>query len=205
MSDERPPSGDGSAAAQWAERKDASRTMTLDVVLVEFTAARAAGDRGASVILSLISLNATAIAAIGGIVVSRHSNPAILVVLPILSSMLGIGIVDQVQYAQVADSYIMTVLRPLVVDLTGDDRLLGVEYYYGTHRGRTRLLTAVGMGITFPGVSIGALVVSGFYLTSIAEWGVWILGVILTVLLVYVGAAAARRLFLRSATRRTDS
>jgi hypothetical protein len=181
--------------------KDAPRTMTLDVVLAEFTAARTAGDRGVSVTLSLISLNATAIAAVGGIVVSGHGNPAVLVVIPILSSILGIGIVDQVQYSQITDSYIMTVLRPLVVELTGDDRLLGIHDYYSAHRGSTRLLTAVGMGIAFPGVSIGSLVVSGFYLTSIGEWAAWILGVILTALLVRIGAVMAKRQFLRSAAR----
>lgn len=61
----------------------------IEVCLAEYAALRLEIQNRSGLQQTLISLNVTAIAAIGGLVLSRHVSPAILLVLPPIAVTLG--------------------------------------------------------------------------------------------------------------------
>lgn len=166
----------------------------LAVILAEFQAIRAVIERSTTSLLTLISFNVTAVAAVSGFVLSRNADPRLLLVLPVLSSGLGLLVFDQDWGIRVAREYMKKTLQPLAAQYTGDDRLLT----YTNHATRSPqwviVSLAIPYGLLFPGVSIIALAVVTDKLRSLADWSAWTLGATLSLVLLVVWSTRLRDL-----------
>ena len=161
--------------------------LAIDVILAEYTVSRTVMDRNMSSALGLIGLNVTAVAAVSGFVLSNHADVRLLLILPILSSALGLAFVGQMNYIRIVSEYIESELRPLVVEYTGDERLLGYGQSHQRHKGSGYLIQALAMGLVFPGVALAALFITETKLHGRADWTGWLFGAALTMTVVAGG------------------
>jgi hypothetical protein len=158
----------------------------LTVILTEFQTIRAAIDRKATSLLTLVSFNITAIAAVSGLVLSHKADIRLLLVLPVVSSGLGLLVFDLDRDIRLARSYIKNTLQPLAAQYARDDRVLR----YASLIPRPPLIIiavqAIPYGLLFPVVSLIALIVVIGHLTSLADWLAWGLGAVLLLVLLMV-------------------
>jgi hypothetical protein len=172
----------------------------VDVILSEFSAARSEIDRKNAAYVSLLGLYVTGVGAVGGFVISNHASVRLLLILPILGSALGLAVMGESRDRKITGMYIVNELRPLLVEYAGDDRLLRWELFYREHGGRGYRNRAVAMGLLFPGISIGALVVTIGQLMSIGDWIAWLIGCSLVAVLTWTGLTA----FLRDGYKKSE-
>jgi hypothetical protein len=107
------------------------------------------------------NLNLTTAAAITGFVLSHHASPLILLVLPAISSALGIGVMGNALRQRAVGKYIQGTLRPLVAEYVNEPRILGWEAYFRSFERRigSRILPlSMSMGLLFPATAIVALI-----------------------------------------------
>jgi len=160
----------------------------LKVILSEFQTIRTAMDRKATSVLTIVSFNATVIAAVLGLVLSKKADLRLLLVLPFVSSGLGLMVLDLDRDIMLARAYIKDTLQPLAAEYTQDDRVLG--YANSIPRSRLMIFAAqmIPFALLFPIVSLIALIVVIGHLNSAADWSAWCLGLILLLVLVAVGS-----------------
>ena len=168
----------------------------VDVALAEFSALRSEIDNLASAHRTMINLNITVVAAITGLVLANRADPHLLLALPLVSGAIGLVYQWYVMHAKHIGDYIDETLRPLLVEQTGDDRMLAWE-----HRLRTEVYRRPGSAITsriayvllFPAVPAASLVVTYQHLDSPWYWTTWLAGFGLLIVQVTVWWLQARR------------
>jgi hypothetical protein len=99
----------------------------VDIALAEFNAMRAEIAARIAEQGRIVALNVTAIAAVGGAFLSNRVDPAVLLILPLLSVSLGLLWLDQATTMRGIGRHINDGIRPILVDATGDSRVLGAE------------------------------------------------------------------------------
>ncbi|MFF0366950.1 hypothetical protein [Micromonospora sp. NPDC005087] len=165
-----------------SEKVAADRITTI--ILAEFNAARAEILHKDLARISLVSFYVTAMGVTVGLVLSGKSGTSLLLVIPILSSAFELAILGEGRDKTLAGSYVNDVLRPLVIEQTGEDRLLSWESYYRRHSPNSYVLKALAMGLLFPGASLFALVIVVPALTTFGGWALWALDLSLFVVMV---------------------
>lgn len=150
--------------------------------MAEFSDLRGEIQNRSSAAWTLVSLNATATAAILGFVLSDKADPRLLLALPIVSSALGMLFIDHAYNINNLGSYINKRVRPVVREASGSTRLLGYEEAMDTYE-ENKLLRFIPFGlpltILFSGVPLASL---GFAIKSLDAgwaWAVWALGLVL--------------------------
>jgi hypothetical protein len=167
---------------------------SLDVLLAEFNAARTEIDRKNSARLTLISLHMTAVAAIAGLVLTRQADPRLLIVLPGVCTALGFTLLSESRDKALRAKYIDDVLRPLIIEATGDDRLLAWESYYDRGASSSYLVRVISTGLLFPGVALIALIASLPSVASVGDWIAWSVGLALEMVLIGAGIPRVTRI-----------
>jgi hypothetical protein len=160
----------------------------LKVILSDFQTIRTEMDRKATSVLTLVSFNITVIAAVLGLVLSKKADLRLLLVLPFVSSGLGLMVFNLDRDIRLARAYIKNTLQPLAAEYTQDDRVLA----YASRTPRPPMIFAMQMipyGLLFPAISLIALVVVIGHLNSAADWWAWCLGLILLLVLLAAGSA----------------
>ena len=102
-------------------------SVRVEVALAEFDAMRAEIVARIAEQGKLAALNITAIAAVGGAFLSNRVDPAVLLILPVLSVSLGLLSVDHATTIRGIARYINEGIRPILVEATGNSRILGAE------------------------------------------------------------------------------
>ncbi|GAA4690582.1 hypothetical protein [Phytohabitans rumicis] len=169
------------------------QSKTVDVVLAEFVALRAEVTQHLAARFTVIGLNVTGVAAIGGIVIANRADTRLLLLLPFLSGALGLWFHILTIDVMVIASYVENVQRPILVEQLGEDRLFQYEHYFRSRMKGRRLIQAITAGLMFPAVSLAALTMTIGSLHSLFDWSVWILGVVLLLLQNAVWATRLRR------------
>lgn len=155
------------------------RTLAMDAALADWTVARGAMERLTLSIFGAISLNLTAVAAIAGFVYSGKADHRLLLIIPIVSSVLGLSAVGQLIYIRLTGAYLEDHVRPLIVEYAADRRLFRFEPYYKKNKGAGYLLQALTMGIVFIGTSVLALASTWSSLRTVSDKVLWGFGVVL--------------------------
>ena len=144
------------------ESDDARRQTAL----AEFSALRTEIDARSAAQHQLMALNVTALAATGGFVISNNASPLLLLMLPLVSSALGILWHGQDRTIGNIGTYIKDVLKPIIVETSGgDERLVSWEEQVDVHERswHSRFLPlAVPLFIFFAGFSIVGLTLGLF-------------------------------------------
>jgi len=166
----------------------------LTVILTEFQTIRAGIDRKATSIHTLMSLNVTAIAAVAGLVLADKADPRLLLVLPLVSSSLGLMVIDLTRDIRLARDYINDRLQPLAAKYAEDDEVLA--YASTTPRPPRNILVLQGIpfSLLFGGVSLIALIAVIGSLKSVADWSAWCVGAALLLILTLIAADRGREL-----------
>lgn len=154
-----------------------------DAVLAEYAALRAELLQNLGAQSTLINLNMTAIAGIGGIVITQRADIRLLLMLPVISGALGLLANSEARDVTVIEQYIRDHQASLLAQYVGDQRLFQYERYLQDNRGKLRpILFSVVVGLVFPGISLGALYLVWPFLRSPLDWTAWGLGMVLLAL-----------------------
>jgi hypothetical protein len=159
--------------------------VRLEGLLAEYETVNTLVERTTTLITTLITFHATAIATVVGFIVSEKADIRLLLVIPIISAILGLLISSQDFDIRTAEGYVRTVLRPILAEYTGDDHLWRwheqlLERRRAVFVGLTRLAP---LGLLFPGAAVASLLVTVAGLRTGLDWLAWALGLVLTVLL----------------------
>lgn len=170
--------------------------VRLEGLLAEYETINTLVERKTTLITTLITFHATAIATVVGFIVSAKADSRLLLVIPIISAILGLLISAQDFDIRTAESYVRTVLRPILAEYTGDDRLWRWHEQLLDRRravfvGLTRLAP---LGLLFPGAAVASLVFTVVRLRTVLDWSAWSMGIVLTVLLLLGWSHALRAL-----------
>lgn len=152
----------------------------VDMVVAELGVLRAEMAQKRTAQVAILGLNLTATTTTLGLVISQKIDIRVLILLPILTSSLGILTLVQSMDIRTIARYINEVLRPITLDYLGDERVLFFECYYRQAR-QLRYLGALSSGALFPLLSTGALILVAPHVGSLLEWFTWALGVGLVV------------------------
>lgn len=158
------------------------RQRATEVVLAEFAALRNEIDHLAGAQRIMINLNSTVVAAVAGLVLTQHANRHLLLALPIASGAIGMVYQWYTLHAKRIGDYIDQHLRPMLVEHTGDTRVLGWEHHLRTRayrNWRDRLAGRLSYVLLFPAVPAVGLAVSVPFLDSAWYWLAWAAGSVL--------------------------
>jgi hypothetical protein len=189
--------GSKKGAEPASEADDARR----ETALAEFSALRQEIGARSGVQHQLMALNITALAAIGGFVISDKASPLLLLMLPIVSPALGILWHDHARNIENIGTYIKDELKPILVETSGgDETLLSYEERideYERRRSSRFLPLAVPLFVLFAGFSIVALVFAFFAIVdeeagSPQIWTVWALGVGMVLIYLWLWSSFVR-------------
>ncbi|MDX5459555.1 hypothetical protein ACGFI5_06720 [Micromonospora tulbaghiae] len=186
---------------------DTPNERAFQALLAEYSGLLQLIDRKATVIATLVTFHITAVATIVGLLVARKGDVRLLVLVPLISSTLGLLVASQDRDARMAESYVETTLRPLVEEASGESRLWrwSEHLVHGRDAVVVAITRAVPLGVLFPGLAILSLVATVPHMRSWLDWMGWSVGLLLTILLIVGwlehGALLARRLL--SLLRRT--
>lgn len=158
-----------------------SGDKVVDVALAEFAALRAELMQNLTAKYSLIGLNITGVAALGGIVIANDADPRLLLIAPFLSGATGLLFHTVIVDIMVIASYIEQVQRPVLVERLGDDRIFSYESFFRSKTKLRPLVQALTLGLLFPGISLTTLVIVASSLRSFADWAMWSLGILLLI------------------------
>ncbi|MBV1854355.1 hypothetical protein [Catellatospora tritici] len=167
-----------------------------DAVLAEYASLRAELLQKLGTQSTIINLNLTAIAGIGGIVITQRADIRLLLMLPVISGALGLLAFGEARDATVIATYIRDHQAPLLAQYIGDQRLFQYERYFQDNRGSLRpVLISLVVGLVFPGISLASLYLVWPWLRSPLDWTAWGLGAVLLALngLVWVVLCGRRR------------
>jgi hypothetical protein len=155
------------------EQSDSAERV-VTVALTEFQALQAEITDANSSIQTVVNLDITATAAIVGLVVTQNADPRLLLVAAGLSSALGLLYAANAFQITAIAHHIDAVLRPAVVQHTGDDRLLSWNRRFrGERPAPARLIRAVGVVLLFLAVPLVALVWVIPRLDDTRSWVAW--------------------------------
>ena len=163
---------------------NASRSPAIDVTLAEFAALRSEIDNLANAQRTMMHLNITVVAAIAGFVLADRANPRLLLAIPLASSAIGFVYQWYILHGKRIGDYINETLRPILVEHTGDDRVLAWEHQLRTRvyaKPGSRLAGRLAYVLLFPAIPAVSLAAVIPYLGSGWHWGVWALGAVLSV------------------------
>jgi hypothetical protein len=104
-----------------------TRPESLQIVLAEFAALRGEIQGRSSAAWTLLGLNLTASSAVAGFVLSDRADPLLLLLLPFLSSSLGLLFLDHGINLDRIGTYIKQELKPRATRAGGDPGLLAYE------------------------------------------------------------------------------
>ncbi|MFG1793691.1 hypothetical protein [Nocardia sp. NPDC049149] len=107
------------------DTENASRIVQC--ALAEFAALRNELDDFSRAQRTIMNLNISGNAVIVGFVLSHKAGPQLLLVVPYLSITLGLLYQTYLLQIERIGDYVNDVIRPLLVDSTGDDRVFGWE------------------------------------------------------------------------------
>lgn len=165
-----------------------AENSTVDVALAEFTALRNEIAGRAGWAWTLFNLNMTASAAIAGFVLSDKADPLLLLLIPLISSCLGMLFIDHSLNIRNIGHYIDSEVRPIIIQKTDNDKLLAYEHFVGRHE-QEKFLRFIPLAI--PVCSWFAILPSAsiIYLLKVVNtglaWSLWAIG--LLSVLVFVG------------------
>ncbi|GAB4061030.1 hypothetical protein [Catellatospora paridis] len=165
-----------------------------DAVLAEYAALRAELLQKLGAQSTIMNLNMTAIAGIGGIVITQRADIRLLLMLPVISGALGLIAYGEARDVTVIARYIRDRQASLLAQYVGDQRLFQFEAYFQDNKGRLRpILLSVVVGLVFPGISLASLYLVWPYLRSPLDWSAWGLGAVLLALNAVVWVALWNR------------
>jgi hypothetical protein len=155
----------------------------LQIVLAEFQALRKEIADRSTAGQTLLNLNMTATAAVAGFVLSNKADPLLLLLVPILSSALGMLYVDHAYNIINLGAYIKNTLAPLLNKIAASSGLLGYEERiaeYEQRKVRRFLPFGLPLAVAFTVPPIGALIFSFRSLEETWTWVLWGFGAALT-------------------------
>lgn len=163
-----------------SENKD--KVLAINVILAEFNALRGEIKDRSTFAHTLLNINITATTALSGFVLVNKANEMLLLILPLLSSALGMLFVDHSYNINNLGNYINDRLRPLVDSLVEDSRLLGYEAFVDEYE-QKKVLRFLPLGVpltlVFAGPPVAALVFSWTSLRTTWAWTLWIAGLLM--------------------------
>jgi len=118
----------------------------LTATLAEFTALRGEIKDRADTAYTLLNINITATTAVAGFVLTGKADPALLLILPLLSPALGMLFVDHSYNIANLGQYINLKLRPLVAQAVGNAQVLGYEEFVRQYE-QKRILRFLPLGV----------------------------------------------------------
>jgi len=151
------------------------RRYVIDVLIAEFQALRNEIDNALSAQQTMMNVNITAIAVASGLVLSHKIEPVFLLVAAVFSSGLGLYIEGGWHHIRRVLRYIDGTLRPLVVEYTGDERVLGWETWSLKSGGVWKRVIPVGLAIviTFSVMPAAMLIWTTPYMKGLWLWLAW--------------------------------
>jgi hypothetical protein len=162
------------AGGEMGEQSDHPAERIVNVALAEFQALQGEITNVLSSSQTIINIDITATAAIVGLVVSENVDPRLLLVAAGLSSALGLMYAANAFQVTAIAYHIEAVLRPAIVQHTGDDRLLSWNRSFrGERPAPARLVRAVGVVLLFLAVPLVALVWVIPSLQDTRSWVAW--------------------------------
>lgn len=132
---------------------------------------------------TLLGLSATVSSTIGGFVLAEKASPLLLLVLPVLTSSLGLLFLDHAANIGNIAKYVNTVIKPLLREEARDPRLLSYGEWVESYEERTirRLLPfGVPLLVLFSAVPITALLYTVPFIHNPWAWVLWAIGAIMT-------------------------
>jgi hypothetical protein len=175
---------------------DDPRQSAATVALAEFSALRNEIDNLANAHRFMMNLNLTVVVGIVGFVLADKADPHLLFVLPIASSAVGLVYQWYVVHAMHIGDYINDRLRPILVERTRNEHILGWETHLRevvyARRG-SALAGRLAYLLLFPAVPAISLLVLLSYLDSIWYTAAWIVGAALVLTQVVLWLLNVRR------------
>ncbi|MER7418004.1 hypothetical protein ABT346_14675 [Micromonospora peucetia] len=162
----------------------------LEAALADAAAIRATIERKANHNQALVGVNLTAVAAVAGFVLSEKADIRMFLLLPVLSTALGLSVVSQYRDIRIAGQYLEQVLRPTIARHTGEPGLFGWEAFYWQRKHDGHVAQALAMGVIFPGISALALAVTLPGIQGTGDKLAWAVGA--AMLLILLGAWSNR-------------
>jgi hypothetical protein len=109
-------------------------------------------------------------------------------VLPIITSALGLYVLGQAHDQTTAANYIRDNIRAVIAEEAGDPDVFTWESYFREHKDLGYATQAAALSLLFPGIALGSSVGAAFHPMSAAEWTVWVLGLLVAMLFSGVSA-----------------
>jgi hypothetical protein len=183
-------------------------SQLVNILLSEFNSLKSEIQARSKAQSSLISLNMTATAALGGFFFSDHGgDPRILLLIPIVSSVLGMVYIDHAVSIGYIGRFIQYRVKPRLAEVANVSEMVDYEVFarrFEQNRKFRVLLFALPLLLIFCGIPISALILAFFIQktwTSTMFWAPAILGAVLTaVFLWFWSLMVAGRLWESSAT-----
>ncbi|RKN36572.1 hypothetical protein [Micromonospora musae] len=159
------------------------QNRALTAALADAAAIRSTIERKANHNQNVIGLHLTVVAALAGFILVERADLRLLLLLPLLSTALGLNVVSQYRDIRIAGEYIEQVLGPAIARYTGNARVFGWETFYWKRKHDGHFAQALAMGLIFPGVSTVALAITLPAVRNPADVIAWSLGAGLLLLL----------------------
>lgn len=153
------------------------------VVLAEFSALRQEIQDRSGAANTLLNLNITATGTVAGLVLSQRVNPVLLLLLPFLSSALGLLYLDQALNIKNIGAYIKEELKPRLATAARDVGVLAYEERIDEYERRIVLrFLPWGLPVTilFSFPALAALFSSLGRIDTLGMGALWVMGMVLT-------------------------
>ena len=163
--------------------------LVVQVSLAEFNKLRDEIAGRSTAFWTLLGLNVTASGTVAGLVIGYKADPALLLLLPLLTPSLGLLAIDHTFNIARLGRYIDAVIKPMLRAATGNPNVLGNEetvQEYERHPVLRLLPFGIPLVVLFTGIPVGALIVTAYLATVPSPIGaLWWIGLIAT--LVQIG------------------
>lgn len=179
----------------------ADHSTALVIALEEFKALREEIGNRSSAQHTLINLNITAVGTIGGLVIAYHGSPLVLLIVPLLSSALGLLFVDHAYNISRIGWYIGDKLWSFLRQMPGSDKIPTYEEEVAAYE--QRKIARIGYGVPFffmfSGPPIFGLVFSFGSLGAAWAIALWVVGLLMLIDLIVSWWVFLSRPFAKSA------
>lgn len=158
-------------------------SAVLSAALAEFNKLRDEIANRSNSLWTLMGLNATICTTVAGFVLAQKADPRLLLVLPLLTPALGLLVIDHAANITNIGEYVNSEIRPLVLAVSREPRLLAYEEFVNRWETRpVRRMLAFGLPLVllFSVVPVYALVLTAPLLGSPALWMLWLTGLAVT-------------------------
>lgn len=173
----------GSQAPAQSKAAASDQATVIQVALAEFNKLRDEISARSGAAWTLLGLNATVSSAVAGFVLARQANPLLVLLLPLLTPSLGLLFIDHATNIKNIGKYIDSVLKPMLRDAAGEQRLLSYEELVDDYEGQPvrRLLPfGIPLVLLFNVVPVASLLFTVAILSSPWAWTLWGIGVLMT-------------------------